>query len=255
MPQAVPQDEAARYDAAYFSSWSGGGTEPDDAVRGMKRATFSRLLDRLPSPHPGDRLLDVGCATGFLLEEAKDRGWSPFGIERSAWAAELARRTFGAEAIHPGDLGDRPFSAGSFGAVTLVDVLEHLPGPAEALGRVAALVRPGGSVLVVTPSFASWSRRTLGRLWPHFKEEHLWYFSPRALDALAARAGLTRAAGGAMRKRMTVDYVARQFAAYPRPLVTPLARLARRLCPPGWRTRPWPAGLGEIWARYRRDDR
>ena len=73
-------------------------------------------------------MLDVGCATGEFLAAAKARGWEGYGVETSAIAADYAARTYGVQ-IHVGALDSVPWPAGWFDAVTLWDVIEHVPSP------------------------------------------------------------------------------------------------------------------------------
>jgi hypothetical protein len=59
--------------------------------RESRRRTYARELDRLERHAPGHELLDVGCHSGFFLEQARERGYRVSGIEPSRWAVEQAR--------------------------------------------------------------------------------------------------------------------------------------------------------------------
>lgn len=107
---------------------------------------------------PGDRLLDVGCGRGEMVRLAAERGASfAAGVDYSAAAIELCHKTFAqaeelpVEALQA-DARRLPFDEGSFDAVTMTDVVEHLV-PAElarALAEARRVLRPGGRIFVHT---------------------------------------------------------------------------------------------------------
>lgn len=108
----------------------------------------------------GKWVLDVGCGRGELACEAAARGARAVGVDYSAAAVELSRER---RADLGGELRGRveflladakglPFRDGSFDAVFLVDVYEHLH-PHEiafTLGEVLRVLRPGGVLIVHT---------------------------------------------------------------------------------------------------------
>ena len=135
-------------------------SEDYEAEEEGQRATARAELARVERHAPGrGRLLDFGCWVGFLASEAGARGWQPVGVEPSRWAAERARSR-GVEVVDEADLG-----LASFEAVTMGDVIEHLPDPGATLDRLHALLAPGGVVWIATPDAGSRVARALGRRW------------------------------------------------------------------------------------------
>lgn len=179
---------AALYGDDYFARWG----LTDDAsfarVRAMKIASCRPLLQALRERRPGGRLLDVGCAYGFLLDAARDLGFEAFGLDLSAAAVAHARKAHGAR-VHLGPLDDDAFPGARFDAVTLVDVLEHVPDPEAFLAQVRARLAPGGTLAAVLPNAASAVRRVLGARWPHYAREHLWYWTPGSLRRFLSAQG------------------------------------------------------------------
>lgn len=109
-------------------------------------------------------LLELGSAGGFFLEAARRRGWSVKGVEISPVAAEYSVREFGLD-VHRGLLETAPLGEGSFDLVLADNVLEHTQRPGEVLGRLRALLKPGGHVIVIVPAYvnSAWFR-AFGRL-------------------------------------------------------------------------------------------
>ena len=136
-----------------------GDAESDDYVEeeAGQRATARVALERIERHVRPGAMLDLGCWVGFLLAEARDRGWETLGVEPSEFASAYARDRLGLEVLRAGlleaDLPER-----SFDAVVMGDVIEHLPDPAAALDRIAALLRPGGVVHLALPDAGSPSR-------------------------------------------------------------------------------------------------
>jgi 2-polyprenyl-3-methyl-5-hydroxy-6-metoxy-1,4-benzoquinol methylase len=129
----------------------------------------------------GGRLLDVGCTTGFQLEAAERRGWEALGVEANPYAAEVAANK--GLRVTAGTVEDSDYEAGTFDAVTIFDVIEHLPAPLEVLRKVKTLLRPGGTVFVYTPNWDCAERLLMGEhchfIWG---TNHLAYFT---IDTLA----------------------------------------------------------------------
>jgi SAM-dependent methyltransferase len=106
-----------------------------------------------------ERVLDVGCSSGYLAQRLHARGASVVGLEVDERAAELARAF--CEGVHVGDVEtmELPFEPGSFDAVVCGDVIEHLRDPQTFLARVRPLLRPDGSLVLSTPNIANWAMR------------------------------------------------------------------------------------------------
>lgn len=160
-----------------------------DAEASGRGKNFLRILRRLEKLLPDKgRLMDVGAATGILLRLARERGWTPDGVEPSLWAVAQARRTHGI-VLREGAFETLPLDPASCDAVTMVDVIEHTARPFQALEKAARILKPGGILCLVTPDIRSLAARLAGRRWWHFRPAHLSYFSRRSLDALLHRTG------------------------------------------------------------------
>ena len=144
---------------------------------------WSRRLGR-----PG-RALEIGCGDGWMLAALRDRGWSVLGNERSLAGARSAAAinhvsTFvgSVDALRP---------ATRFDLVILFQVLEHLAEPLSTLRHGAALLEPGGTMVVAVPNFASWQSRAFGPSWFHLDvPRHVSHFSPTALRLAVEQMGL-----------------------------------------------------------------
>ncbi|MBX3441493.1 MAG: class I SAM-dependent methyltransferase [Planctomyces sp.] len=141
------------------------------------------------------RLLDVGCSAGFFLKTARDQGWEVAGLEFSQDTADLGRRLYDLD-IRLGGLTDVELPAESFEAVTLWDVVEHLPDPLAAMRQAHRLLAPGGYVAFSTPNidglYPQASLRVARPLkyWTHAEPPaHLCQFSTKTLSRLLERAG------------------------------------------------------------------
>lgn len=130
------------------------------------------------------RVLDVGCAYGFLLDEARKMGLEGHGVELSEKAALYARDALHLD-VRRGTLHAQGFPEAHFDMIFVVGTLEHLTDPLRELEEIARLLRPDG-VLVIT------TINTEGLL-PFFSwkpPEHLYYFSARNLAMLLEKSSL-----------------------------------------------------------------
>lgn len=228
-PQPTDEELASIYSEQYYESW---GLRTDfTAVERMKVATFAAVFEKLEQFTPPGKVLDIGCAAGFSLEAAIGRGWDAYGVELSSYSAELARQRFGASRLFNGRLEDARYQDCSFDAVLMSDLVEHVKDLGSFFKEVWRIVKPGGAIAIVTPNAASLSRKLMGRRWPHFKLEHLYYFSPANIDQCLANYGFEPIYQASALKALNLSYTVRQFTTYPLPVITPVVRMAMRLLP------------------------
>jgi SAM-dependent methyltransferase len=135
-------------------------------------------------------LLDVGCAYGFFLQEAKPY-FDVSGIELAEDAAAFGRRA-GLNVVS--GIADEATlrRLGPMDVIVLLDVIEHLPDPRATLRLCADQLQPGGIMVLTTGDFASFYARLAGAHWRLMTPpQHLWFFTPDSIRKLASAAGLT----------------------------------------------------------------
>lgn len=138
-----------------------------------------------------NRLLDIGCGAGSLLQAARRAGWRAEGLEVSRTAAEHVRSE-GFE-VFCGELSEARYPSGHFDVVTASEVIEHLEDPHELLAEVARILRPGGLFWATTPHGRGISARVLGTDWSTVcPPEHLQLFSLGGARRILERAGFRR---------------------------------------------------------------
>ena len=154
-----------------------------------RRASARLILKMLGKYKKRGRLLDVGCATGFLLDEARKAGWEIHGVELSDWAAGYAKDILKVNTVFHGILKNARYPDGYFDAVVMQDSIEHLTDPRGTLLEVRRVLKPSGIICVNTPDIDSFISRVLKARWWGVKQSHLYYFNRRTLHAMLWAAG------------------------------------------------------------------
>src|SRR5688500_18092992 len=148
------------------------------------------------------RILDVGSGRGDVLVAAREAGWDEaVGIDLSPSFADYAERRSGARVMRE-PIERCGFADGSFDAVILAAVLEHLYDPDATVKEIARVLRPGGAFFVDVPNeqglyfrLGNLYQRLRGRDWvvnvaPTFEPFHVFGFGPRSLRKLLKKHGL-----------------------------------------------------------------
>jgi SAM-dependent methyltransferase len=163
-PVPSPDESAALYGESYFT---GGGVgeyidyAADDGVHRVNARSHLARLARVRSGPPG-RLLDFGCAHGFVADELRTAGWDVEGVEISDVAAQFAREHFGLTVYPDFEKVIAANGDGAFDVITFFQVLSQLPDSAAALESAHALLPPRGMVMIESSNRGSPIARRLG---------------------------------------------------------------------------------------------
>jgi 2-polyprenyl-3-methyl-5-hydroxy-6-metoxy-1,4-benzoquinol methylase len=158
-----------------------------------QRPEFESRLDKLQKlvQKPNPRLLDIGCAAGLFLSLAGQRGFDAEGLELNDLYVDYIR-THRSVKIYPKLLEEMQYPAGSFEVVTLWDVLEHLPKPANTLTEIARVLRQDGILALTTINHDCINEKILKDRWRYYMPpDHLCSFTPVLLESLLRRCGFT----------------------------------------------------------------
>lgn len=195
---------------------------PEDQARGRNLVDELALVE---SNRPPGRLLDVGCGTGRFVCAARKAGWEATGVDASASAVKSGEERCPGAHFQAGLVPEIDFPAGSFDVVTLWNVLEHLPRPAETLERIRMWLPRDGWLFLSLPNADSRIARLMGKRWILLLREHLWYFSPATIAALLSRSGFVVAYARPRRVSSSVAHIVGRLAQHPGALGTAAGRL------------------------------
>lgn len=145
----------------------------------------------------GGAVLDVGCASGGLLDHLRRTAGRRVGLEVSEAAAAEAALVADEVVNRAVDDETLEFDAATFDVIVCGDVLEHLVSPDTALPRMRRWLAPGGAVVISVPNIANWQSRLrlLRGTWRYeacgiWDNTHLRFFTLETLRQLVEGAGL-----------------------------------------------------------------
>ncbi len=98
------------------------------------------------------RVLDVGCAYGFMLQRFPN-SFRKFGVDVSKYAVEIARKKLPSATFKIMGAEEKlPFKKDFFDIILFNDVLEHLENPEIALKNIFRMLKKGGILYITTPN-------------------------------------------------------------------------------------------------------
>jgi len=107
-------------------------------------------------------------------------GWKVMGIEPDPKAARIAQEHFDVD-VFIGTLEDASLLKGTFDAITMHHVIEHMPDPLATLHRCFQLLKSNGKLALVTPNIKSLGHHLFKKSWLAIDPRHLVLFSPSTL--------------------------------------------------------------------------
>jgi SAM-dependent methyltransferase len=182
-------DPESYYTSDYFSGKRPDGYADYVGTEQILRREFAGTVEFIRKFRASGRLLEVGCAFGFFLQEAK-RFFDASGIELAEDAAEHCRRS-GLKVV-TGKANDNLLGRlGAIDVIVLLDVIEHLPSPRDTIALLVNYLNPGGIIVITTGDFGSLFSRVAGAHWRLMTPpQHLWFFSQASMRSLAISLGL-----------------------------------------------------------------
>ncbi len=187
-PRPDPAELARFYPQTYW--W-----EADDSASGRLAEMYRRFvlgdhvrfvaasLDGLAP------VLDVGCGGGSFLHALGKPAQATVGLDSSRTAASVAHANYQLPAVC-GSVPSHPFRPGSFGAVTLFHVLEHVSDPRACLLAIRDALIAEGKLFLQVPNADCWQFLLLGSRWSGLDvPRHLIHFRAEDLEHLLANCG------------------------------------------------------------------
>lgn len=150
-------------DTYWFAPRENSVSRMEEAYRRFVLGDHVRFVAGAIRPEGGP-VLDVGCGGALFGRLLREKGYRVFGLDFSRQAAEVALKQNGV-AVVPGLLSSAPFKDGSFNAITMFHVLEHLYDPGAYIEAAWRLLKPGGRLIVQVPNAASWQFLFFGEHW------------------------------------------------------------------------------------------
>jgi 2-polyprenyl-3-methyl-5-hydroxy-6-metoxy-1,4-benzoquinol methylase len=175
---------------AYFEGEQDQGYRSYEDMHRALLPHFQRRLNMIASRQPGKgALLDFGCADGFFLKQARAQGWRIHGVELSADMGAKAARDLGIEVAQSLESsGTRDLDA-----ITLWEVIEHVPRPVELLAQFRERLRPGGVLMFSTPNTGHWQAQRRHDAWTSYRPpSHVQYFTAASATDTLTRAGFAQ---------------------------------------------------------------
>lgn len=144
----------------------------------------------LAAPKKSDtaQLLEVGCGSGKILHHMQTVGWQVTGTDFDEKAVEQAQQQ-GLAVLH-GPLASQDFRGQQFDAIVLKHVIEHVPDPIAELTLCRSLLKPTGTLVIMTPNLAGRGHRRWRQHWRGLEPpRHLQLYGPQSLARTLKQAG------------------------------------------------------------------
>ncbi|WPC36681.1 class I SAM-dependent methyltransferase [Brachyspira hyodysenteriae] len=213
-PQTSDEELSEIYSSNNYPTCSFDNGMDENTIIKMKRKTFNGILKKILPYCSSGNLLDIGCSSGILLEEAKLLGFNVYGLEISKYASDIAKKRIGEDRIYNGTLETCEFN-NDFDVITMIDVIEHFRNPIDMLNIAKKMLHQNdkkyGYVLITTPNTDSYTNKIMGKKWPHYNTEHLFYFNLESMKKICSMTGFDILYYSSLMKSIKLDYLYNQL--------------------------------------------
>ncbi len=199
----IDREELGRFERVAHQWWDPQGDfRPLHDLNPARSAYVARqLAGNRGEGLAGARVLDIGCGGGLLAEAMAAAGAEVLGIDPGTTAIQVARlhamETGATPTYRQCAVEEIPTSDGGFDLITCMELLEHVPEPASVLAHAAALLRPGGTLVLSTINRTprAYAMAVLGaeyvlRLLPRGTHDYAKFIRPSELAQMTRRCGL-----------------------------------------------------------------
>jgi len=151
----------------------------------------STIKEFLQTKEQTPKLLDIGCGMGLFLWKAKKVGFDVEGIELSPFAAEFVRSK--GITVRDKSIYEETLPENHYDAISMKEVIEHLPDPKAALRNIYNSLKPGGVLFMTTGNYDCPERKLRGKDWFYFMPEgHIYVFSNKTMTNYLKEIGFSK---------------------------------------------------------------
>lgn len=150
--------------------------------------TLKQKIKLVESYNQPGQLLDIGCGTGYFLQEAKKNNWEVKGTEPDNNARKLA------EDISSSEISTSVFDLKEglkFDVITMWHVLEHVYDLSKTMSKIESLLKPNGTLIIALPNPESWDAGYYKSYWAAYDvPRHIHHFTKNSLGVLLQKQSL-----------------------------------------------------------------
>ena len=156
----------------------------------IRDINIKRKLNLIKKSKPNrSKLLDYGCGAGLFIKAAIGQGWVALGVEPNV-DARIVTEKMNLSVVPPDALDS--FEEKSFDVITLWHVLEHIHDLENTIAKLKSLLKSDGVFVIAVPNLESWDARKYREKWAAYDvPRHLYHFSPKTIELLFAKFGMT----------------------------------------------------------------
>jgi len=164
------------------------------AAKGVKKALYEfglrKRADVIIRRIKSGRLLDIGCGTGSFIRYLRDNStFEVYGTEINEKTISELKEKHELD-VRFGNLCEINFSEDFFDAITLWDVIEHLPNPQRTLNEIKRILKPEGILVIRVPNGNSLDFKIFGKYWAGLDApRHYYVFTRETLRRLLNEVG------------------------------------------------------------------
>jgi SAM-dependent methyltransferase len=153
------------------------------------RKDYWKALEKFSEIMKKDSVLEIGCSTGFFLEELQKQGFKEvYGCEPSTEARDLASSSVKTN-IHTGFFTDEVYKNNTFDLICCFQTLDHLSNPLDILNICYNKLKPGGLIYIILHNVDSLQAKIFGEKSPIIDVEHIYLFNPATISKAVEKAG------------------------------------------------------------------
>jgi SAM-dependent methyltransferase len=117
----------------------------------------------------GGRLLEIGSGLGHLVGQLED-SFQTHGVDLNHWAVRESLAVASKSRLQTASAQELPYEDGTFSAVIIKHIVEHLPRPEKAVAEIARVTEPGGVLILATPNLDSLLKPWKGERWIGYQD-------------------------------------------------------------------------------------